>query len=110
LTELVRRHGKLRAKAFPGRAAILIKLLGLSEDTIVAVYEKPGSMKIGHYVPGTRIPIGSDDELFALADQSQPLLNLAWHISGEIHDYLRARGYAGPIIDIISDDDFKEAS
>src|SRR2546421_200075 len=73
----VSRFGKLRAKAFPARAAIVIKLLGLDERSIAAVHEKPGSLKIGHYVPGTRIPICSDEELFALPDRTRPLLNLA---------------------------------
>jgi hypothetical protein len=106
LKEEVRQHGKLRAKAFPARAAILIKLLGLDEDSISAVYEKPGSLKIGHYIPGTRIPIRSDDELFALRDKTQSLLNLAWHIPGEIRTYLTEHGYTGPIIDILSTEDF----
>jgi hypothetical protein len=103
----VRQYGKLRAKAFPGRAAILIKLLGLGEESIDAVYEKPGSMKIGHYLPGTRVPIRSDEELFALADKSQPLLNLAWHIPQEIRSYLSQHGYTGPVIDIVSAADFE---
>ena len=93
LREIVAAHGPIRAKAFPGRAAILIKLLGLDEKEIVAVHEKPGSIKIGHYVPGTRIPIVSDDDLFALGPQTAPLLNLAWHISGEIRQYLSDHGY-----------------
>ncbi|HEX2825367.1 MAG TPA: class I SAM-dependent methyltransferase [Burkholderiales bacterium] len=107
VAEHVRQYGKLRAKAFPGRAAILIKLLGLGEESIDAVYEKPGSMKIGHYLPGTRVPIRSDDELFALADKSQPLLNLAWHIPQEIRSYLSQHGYTGPVIDIVSAADFE---
>lgn len=102
----VRQYGKLRAKAFPGRAAILVKLLGLNEESITAVYEKPGSLKIGHYLPGTRIPIRSDDDLFALPDKTLPLLNLAWHIPREIHGYLNEHGYTGPIIDILSAEDF----
>lgn len=106
LGEQVRRHGKLRAKAFPGRAAILIKLLGLGHESISAVYEKPGSMKIGHYVPGTRVPILSDEELLTASDQSKPLLNLAWHIPQEIRSYLAEHGYKGPVIDIVSDEDF----
>ncbi|OJT97406.1 MAG: methyltransferase [Alphaproteobacteria bacterium 65-7] len=104
---LVKQHGKLRAKAFPGRAAILVKLLGLSDDHILAVHEKPGSMKIGNYLPGTRIPIVSDDELWAQADKSKPLINMAWHISKEIRGYLTKAGYTGPIIDILSAEDFK---
>lgn len=107
LLELARVHGKLNAKAFPGRAAILMKLLRLDEETIAAVHEKPGSMKIGHYVPGTRIPIRSDDELFALADKSAPLVNLAWHIPKEIRGYLTQAGYDGPVIDILSAEEFK---
>lgn len=106
LLEQVRKYGKLRAKAFPGRAAILVKLLGLNEESISAVYEKPGSMKIGHYLPGTRILICSDDDLFALPDQNLPLLNLAWHIPREISSYLTEHGYTGSIIDILSAEDF----
>jgi hypothetical protein len=106
LDDQFRQSGKLRAKAFPGRAAILIKLLGLNEESISAVYEKPGSMKIGHYVPGTRIPIFSDDDLFAQPDNKQPLLNLAWHVSREIRSYMTERGYAGSITDILTAEDF----
>jgi len=102
IEEHVAQFGKLRAKAFPGRAAILVKLLGIGEESISAVYEKPGSMKIGHYVPGTRIPIRSDEELFALSDQDQPILNLAWHIPIEIRTYLRKYGYSGPVLDILT--------
>lgn len=103
-----KKYGKLRAKAFPGRSAILVKLLELNEDLISAVYEKPGSLKIGHYVPGTRIPICSDEDLFALPDQALPLLNLAWHIPQEIRNYLTANGYTGEVVDILSTDDFVE--
>jgi SAM-dependent methyltransferase len=100
IKSLVEIHGPLKAKAFPGRAAILIKLLGLDESSIECVYERPGSMKIGHYLPGTRIPIKSDDELFALPDSPPVIINLAWHISVEINDFLRKQGFCGEIIDI----------
>jgi hypothetical protein len=106
IADLVRTHGPLRAKAFPGRAAILVKLLGLDTTSIAAVFEKPGSLKVGHYLPGTRIPIRSDDDLFALPDQSAPILNLAWHIPGEIREYLTAHGYTGRVVDIMSENDF----
>ena len=90
---------------FPGRAAILIKLLGLNAESISAVYEKPGSLKIGHYVPGTRIPICSDSDLFALPDMIHPLLNLAWHIPREIRSYMVEHGYTGTIVDVLSAED-----
>ena len=107
LHDQVKKFGKLKAKAFPGRAAILVKLLDLNTDMISEVYEKPGSLKIGYYIPGTRIPIKSDEELNRLEDKSKPILNLAWHISDEIHGYLRNNGYKGPIIDILSSEDYQ---
>ncbi|MDP9195313.1 MAG: class I SAM-dependent methyltransferase [Pseudomonadota bacterium] len=101
ITLAVRKYGRLSGKAFPGRAAIPVRLLGLDETHIRAVYEKPQSNKVGHYIPGTRIPILSDDE-FDPAGTDAPLINLAWHISREIRNYMQSRGYRGPILDIIS--------
>ena len=105
--DYVNKHGKIRAKAFPGRAAILIKMLGLTEKEVLCVYEKSGSMKIGNYIPGTKIPIYSDDELFAEKDLNKPILNFAWHIHNEIKIYLEANGYHGEIIDVLNSSDFK---
>jgi SAM-dependent methyltransferase len=110
IAEAVSGHGPLVGKAFPGRAAILVKLLDLDEKMLAAVYEKPGSMKIGHYVPGTRIPILSDTDFAARPNPDAPLLNLAWHISAEIHGYMRKQGYQGPIIDIFSAEEFERAA
>ena len=107
LQTLVRKNGPLRGKAFPGRAAILVKLLSLDDTSISVVHEKPGSMKIGHYLPGTRIPIGSDNELFKAPVSANPLLNLAWHIAVEIRAYLKENGYNGPVVDILSQQDFQ---
>jgi hypothetical protein len=64
-------------------------------------------MKIGHYLPGTRIPIRSDDDFRAAQASARPLINLAWHIPAEIHAYMRQRGYSGRIIDIVGADDFR---
>lgn len=99
INELVRKHGKLKAKAFPGRAAILIKLLDLGDDQISAVYEIKGSIKVQHFVPGTRIPILPEAELYK-GDKSQPILNLAWHIPLEVRANLEANGYTGQVFDI----------
>ena len=96
----VSKHGLMRAKAFPGRAAILIKLLGLNENHISAVYEIKGSIKVGHYVPGTRIPILPEVELYAKKDLKKPILNLAWHLPSEVRANLLANGYTGHVIDI----------
>lgn len=107
VSEYTKGGKKLKAKAFPGRAAILVKLLSLSEKEIECVYEKPGSMKIGHYLPGTRIPIFSDDKLFIEAHKDEVIFNLAWHIHGEIKKYLTEHGLTGELVDILSKDDIQ---
>ncbi len=108
IKKLIEDYGSIHAKAFPGRAAILVKMLNLDSDTISKVYEKPGSLKIGHYLPGTRIPIHSDDELINSDNLKLPILNLAWHISDEIEKYLRNNNFTGEIIHILSENDFKK--
>lgn len=95
----VAKHGKLKAKAFPGRAAILIKLLGLDENLISAVYEIKGSIKVGHYIPGTRIPILPEADLYAMG-VNDPILNLAWHIPEEVRANLLKNFYLGEVIDV----------
>jgi len=110
IAALVRQYGPLKAKAFPGRAAILVKMLDLDETHISAVYEKPGSLKIGHYVPGTRIPILSDEHLIQENDDSSPILNLAWHISDEIKRYMSSRQFNGDIVDILDQADFTDST
>ena len=96
----VKTKGKFLAKAFPGRAAILIKLLNLNESHISAVYEIKGSIKTNHYVPGTRIPILPESKLYLKNDLSQPILNLAWHLPKEVRANLIKNGYTGKVIDI----------
>ncbi len=101
IMNLIKKNGKLVAKAFPGRAAILINLLELSGEHIEAVYEKMGSPKIGHFLPGTNIQIKADNDLFFRLDKINVILNLAWHIPSEIDFYLRNNGYKGKIISIL---------
>jgi SAM-dependent methyltransferase len=96
----INKYGLLEAKAFPGRSAIPVKMLGLNENHIKCVYEKPKSLKIGYKVPGTNIPIVSDDDLGDL-NKKPVILNLAWHIATEIEKYLREKGFTGQLINII---------
>lgn len=97
---LVAEHGPLRAKAFPGRVAILMKLLGVDKDQIEGVYEIKGSRKTGNYVPGTHIPIYPEKDLYESGDLDSPILNLAWHIPAEVRANLASNGYRGKVIDI----------
>ena len=96
----VKKNGKFIAKAFPGRAAILIKLLNLNESHISAVYEIKGSIKVNHYVPGTKIPILPEHKLYSRENVSEPILNLAWHLPKEVRVNLLKNGYKGKVIDI----------
>jgi len=100
VNDWIKKYGRLRAKAFPGRAAILIKLLDLDEKQISAVYEIKGSIKVGHYIPGTRIPIMPESDLYLLPDQNQPILNLAWHLPQEVRANLKKNGYSGSVLDL----------
>jgi SAM-dependent methyltransferase len=100
LRNIVQESGKLPAKAFPGRASIILKVLDLDETIISEVYEIHGSQKVGHYVPGTRIPILPERELFELNPQPSQILNLAWHIPSEVQANLVKNGYTGKMIDL----------
>ena len=82
--------------------------MDLSDKEVEAVYEKPGSMKIGHYLPGTKIPIKSDDELFNNKNNNSLIFNLAWHINTEITKYLRSNGLTGSIINILDKEDLNK--
>jgi hypothetical protein len=77
------------------RATPLIFYSGI-QDFIDCVCEVPGSDKIGTNMPGTQIPIVSEQKLYA--DQPPYALLLSWHMEKFIVPALRARGYTGKII------------
>lgn len=101
LKKIIKENGPLVAKAFPGRAAILIHLLGYDKTEISVVYEKENSLKIDHFVPGTKIPIKSEKELFEKKEKHKYLLNLAWHIPDEINTYMKEKKFEGKIVNIL---------
>ena len=92
----------LVAKAFPGRATILLNLLNLDEKTISKVYEITGSVKTGYYVPGTRIPIKPEEELFK-GKSPRYIINLAWHLSKAVRKNLNANNISSEIFDIVNE-------
>ena len=100
ITKLNNKYGALPAKAFPGRAAILIKLLDLDENYISAVYEIKGSIKTGYYVPGTKVPILPEADLYE-KEKQLPIINLAWHISKAVRNNLIKNEYFAEVIDIL---------
>ncbi len=101
---LNKKFGPLPAKAFPGRAAILIKLLRLNKSNISYIYEQSHSKKINHFAPGSNIRIISDKYLKKI-DNQKPIINFAWHIPFEIKNYLKKIGVKNKVIDIIQKKD-----
>lgn len=108
LSLLNEKYGPIPAKAFPGRASILLNLLDLDSKYIEKIYEKNHSLKIGYYAPGTNIKIVREKELKKNINKKKVIINLAWHISKEINRYLKKEfGFNGKVIDIISKKDFR---
>ena len=83
----------------PSRATTLINYTGIDEDIIDCIFEIPGSYKIGSFLPGTRIPVLSEDNLFINAKKKPDyLLLFSWHIKDELIKNLRNKGFKGKFI------------
>lgn len=80
----------------PSRAFLLMRLVGMDQDFIEALLELPNSPKVGRYVPGTRIPIQSEEELWR--NPPDVLMVLAWHVAADITRKLRDRGFRGKFL------------
>jgi hypothetical protein len=76
------------------RATTIINYCGFDVDDVAYIAEVPGSDKIGHYVPGTSIPIVDEAQL--LEDDRDAFL-FSWHLRQAIVPKLRERGYKGEI-------------
>ena len=108
LSEIVKLNGPIAAKAFPGRASIILNLLKLNSNSISFIYEKNSSLKNNKYAPGTNIKIIKEKFFLKKEKQKKFVINFAWHISKEIKEYLKKQlNYRGKVIDIISKSDFK---
>ena len=79
-------------KRFEGNYSEFLEKEKLKESKV----KKEASKKIGHYLPGTLIPVVHDSVLF----EHQPdfALFLAWHIADELRPKLRKLGYRGKFI------------
>jgi len=80
----------------PSRASTLINYVGLDDGLIDYVLEIQGSYKIGHYVPGTLIPIVDESILFE--EQPEYALLFSWHIAEELAPKLIDLGFKGDFI------------
>ena len=90
------RGKKIYGIGAPSRATTLINYTGLTHDLIDCVLEVDGSYKIGHYIPGTKIPILSEKLL--LKNKPDYLILFSWHISKELKLNLRNKGFDGKFI------------
>lgn len=96
LRELKEKGARIAAISAPSRASTLVNYVGLDEGIIDYVCEIAGSLKIGKYVPGTRIPVVDEARLFS--DQPDCAVIFSWHIADELAPKLKAKGFRGQLI------------
>ena len=96
LRDLKENGARIAGVSAPSRASTLVNYVGLDEGIIDYVCEVPGSLKIGKYLPGTRIPIVDEARLFA--DQPDCAVIFSWHIADELAPKLKAKGFRGQLI------------
>ena len=96
LGKVIGKGRRLYGIGAPARSTTLIHYFGLDVGVMDCVLEVQGSRKIGHYIPGTRIPVRDESKLFE--DQPEYALLLSWHIADELVGILRKKGYRGSFI------------
>ena len=96
MREIKEAGGRVVGISAPSRASTLINYAGLDDGTIDYVVEIKGSLKIGKYIPGTRIPIVEESRLFE--DQPGYALILSWHIAEELIAKLKEKGFRGRFV------------
>jgi hypothetical protein len=86
-------HKVVAGYSLPARAITLINYVGIDNDLLPYVVEQESSLKLNKFVPGTRIPVLSNECL----EENKPdyLLVFAWHLKDEILFHLRRRSLKG---------------
>jgi hypothetical protein len=93
----IKSEGKsIVAASSPGRGAVLMNYFGLTPNTIPYVAEIPTGLKIGKYLPGSHVPVVSNEILFE--EQPDYILILAWHYGDYIIEDFKKRGIKGKFI------------
>lgn len=99
-------RGRVVGIGAPSRASTVINYCRLDYPLIDYVCEVSSSPKVGHYMPGTSIPVVDEAELFR--DQPAYAVLFSWHIADELIPKLRERGYRGSFILPISGNVIRE--
>ena len=92
---------KLKGKSIvgisaPSRASTLINFLGLDHKMIDYICEIKGSLKIGKFIPGTKIPVVNEEKMYF--DNPDFAIVFSWHIADELINKIRARGFKGKFL------------
>lgn len=96
LSKIKNKNQPIAGISAPSRATTLVNYVGINNDLIKCIFEIKGSKKIGHYLPGTKIPIL--EESAKSIKKFKYLLIFSWHIKDEIIKNLRNKGYKGKFI------------
>ena len=96
LIDLNEQEKKVVGYSLPARAMTLINYVGIDHDLMPYVVEQKSSLKLNKYVPGTHIPVFSNECLEE--NDHDYLLIFAWHLKDEIINHLRSRGIKGTCI------------
>ena len=96
LRDLKEKGARIAGISAPSRASTLVNYVGLDEGIIDYVCEIPGSLKIGKFMPGTRIPVVDEARLFS--DQPDCAVIFSWHIADELAPKLKTKGFRGQLI------------
>ena len=81
---------RLVADSCPGRGTVLVNYYGLDKTLLPYISQLPESEKVGMYLPGTHIPIVSNEII--LKEKPDYIVVLAWHYGDFIMKNWRAKG------------------
>lgn len=96
LNMLARTDARIVAVGAAARGATLLNYCGIDVEMVEVVVEVKGSDKIGHYMPGTRIPVVAEAMLYE--EQPENLLILPWQLAGDLVPKFAEKGYRGKVI------------
>jgi hypothetical protein len=94
--DIKKKGGRIYGVGAPSRSSTLVNYVGLDNNSIDAVVEIKGSLKLGKYMPGTLIPVIEESALYE--KQPEYAMLFSWHIAEELMPKIRAKGFKGKFI------------
>ena len=92
---MIKKNKKIIGYGATAKSCTVLNYCNIDYKKINYFYDTT-SFKINHYLPGTRIPILPEEIIFK--KKPDYLLILSWHISKEIINNLKRRGFKGKFI------------